>query len=110
MDAGHEDIKWPELQPDGQQVSTGLAVLNPSSTRRTGGAGIGEDDDDEDDWEEKPSFGSDSNVALSAGPGMAGRGLQSYEHQQAYGDAIPYHAGAGNAPYCESLSRHYLIQ
>ncbi|KAK4046584.1 hypothetical protein OIV83_005954 [Microbotryomycetes sp. JL201] len=54
LDNHDGDIKWPELQPDGQEVISGLATINPQKTRRTGGAGV-MDDDDDDEWDEKNS-------------------------------------------------------
>lgn len=102
LDHSHEDIKWPELQPDGQEVSTGLSVLNPQGTRRTGRAGVGDDEDDDEDWDdEKPSFGSEATSGL-AGRGMAGPG---YEQQQAHYGEIPYHGGGGaQGQYCKCAS------
>ncbi|GAA6016760.1 hypothetical protein JCM10207_003243 [Rhodosporidiobolus poonsookiae] len=38
------EIKWPELQADGQNVSTNTSTLRPLDTHRTGGAGVGDDD------------------------------------------------------------------
>lgn len=50
LDADGDDIRWPELQPDG---GGNLATLNPQGTRRTGGAGFAmEKDDDESDDED----------------------------------------------------------
>ncbi|KAL8278786.1 hypothetical protein RQP46_008855 [Phenoliferia psychrophenolica] len=45
IDDGADDIKWPELQPDGQTAAAGTSTLNPMGTRRTGGAGIEMDGD-----------------------------------------------------------------
>ncbi|GAA5837253.1 hypothetical protein JCM11251_004946 [Rhodosporidiobolus azoricus] len=38
-----EEIKWPELQADGQILSTNTSTLRPLDTHRTGGAGVGDD-------------------------------------------------------------------
>lgn len=38
-DARHDDIKWPELQPDGA-VPASSSTLNPLGTRRTGRSGV----------------------------------------------------------------------
>lgn len=48
LDDVHDDIKWPELQPDGQEVSASTSTINPLGTRPTGKAGVGDDDGSED--------------------------------------------------------------
>lgn len=40
LDDSGQEIKWPELQPEGQTISAQASTLNPLGTRRTGGAGI----------------------------------------------------------------------
>lgn len=48
------DIRWPQLQMDGQMVAAGASTLRPMGTRRTGGAGIemdgDKDEDNQSDW------------------------------------------------------------
>ncbi|GAA6005204.1 hypothetical protein JCM11491_002618 [Sporobolomyces phaffii] len=59
LDGGMDEIKWPELQPDGQNVSAGLSTLNPAATRRTGRAGIEMEKDDGSEWgDDSPRLGS----------------------------------------------------
>lgn len=89
LDNDHDEIKWPELQPDGQTVSTGLTTLNPSATRRTGGAGFemekdreeGEDGgdewgDDEDSRQRLRASTHEVNYLGNAGVGGGGGGSQ----------------------------------
>ncbi|GAA5821635.1 hypothetical protein JCM11251_000945 [Rhodosporidiobolus azoricus] len=71
LDNGHDEIKWPELQPDGQTVSPGLTTLNPQGTRRTGGAGF---------EMEKDRFGEDEE-----GDDAEGRGLHEVQYAGAAG-------------------------
>ncbi|GAA5934022.1 uncharacterized protein JCM15063_000534 [Sporobolomyces koalae] len=59
LDGDVDEIKWPELQPDGQTVSAGLSTLNPASTRRTGRAGIEmEKDEGSERSEDSPPLGA----------------------------------------------------
>ncbi|GAA5914707.1 uncharacterized protein JCM6883_001048 [Sporobolomyces salmoneus] len=58
LDDHVDEIKWPELQPDGQTVSTATSTLKPLDTHRTGGAGIG---DDGDDWDSSEPFMANNN-------------------------------------------------
>ena len=74
-----QDIKWPELAPDGQDVSSGLSTLNPLKARRTGGAGIG--DEDEDEWDEKPSMSRGDSGSVS---GMGHGGSDHFDHYQSH--------------------------
>lgn len=42
-----EEFKWPDLQPDGQTISTATSTLKPLETHRTMGThGVGDDGDD----------------------------------------------------------------
>lgn len=47
---GQDEIKWPQLQMEGQMVAAGASTLRPMGTRRTGGAGVGDDEDDRSEW------------------------------------------------------------
>ncbi|KAK4050655.1 hypothetical protein OIV83_003381 [Microbotryomycetes sp. JL201] len=47
LDDADDDIKWPELLPGGQEVSNQTSTINPLGTRRTNGAGVGDDGDSE---------------------------------------------------------------
>lgn len=58
LDENLDEIKWPELQPDGQTVSTNTSTLKPLDTHRTGGAGIG---DDGDEWDTSEPFMANNN-------------------------------------------------
>ncbi|KAK4049230.1 hypothetical protein OIO90_005519 [Microbotryomycetes sp. JL221] len=103
-DLDHDgDIKWPELQPDGQEVTSGLTTINPQKTRRTGGAGIMGDDDDEDDeayddsWEEKhATMGSQQHLPHGAALVTGTRGNRPQSQLDApYGEYYdPYAAGS----------------
>ncbi|GAA5928331.1 hypothetical protein JCM3775_000578 [Rhodotorula graminis] len=65
LDADGDDIRWPELQPDG---GANLATLNPQGTRRTGGAGFAmEKDHDDDDDDEFDDEGEDELDRKGAG-------------------------------------------
>ncbi|GAA5868945.1 hypothetical protein JCM16303_000313 [Sporobolomyces ruberrimus] len=58
LDQDVDEIKWPELQPDGQTVSAGLSTLNPAATRRTGRAGIEMEKDEGSEWgDDSPRLG-----------------------------------------------------
>ncbi|GAA6063731.1 hypothetical protein JCM10212_001632 [Sporobolomyces blumeae] len=107
-------IRWPELQPDGQTVSTNTSTLKPLDTHRTGGAGIG---DDGDEWDDSEPF-----MGGGAGAGMGDRRQSSgtllsmsqnreasyeqlamvdqggYASQQPHGHYDPF-LGASSAPY-----------
>jgi hypothetical protein len=48
LDNVNDEIKWPELQPDGQEVSASTSTINPLGTHPTGKAGVGDDDGSED--------------------------------------------------------------
>ncbi|GAA5921152.1 hypothetical protein JCM1841_001174, partial [Sporobolomyces salmonicolor] len=82
LDHNIDEIKWPELQPDGQTVSTGLSTLNPQGTRRTGGAGF----EMEKDREEGSEWGDES-------PRMGGMRGQNASFEQPYEQ--PYEAMYG---------------
>lgn len=72
LDDHVDEIKWPELQPDGQTVSTATSTLKPLDTHRTGGAGIG-DDGDEDDWDSsEPFMAAQASASAGAGAGAGG--------------------------------------
>ena len=59
IDDGADDIKWPELQPDGQTAAPNTSTLNPMGTRRTGGAGIEMDGDvSKEEYDSEMSTGS----------------------------------------------------
>lgn len=80
LDNDHDEIRWPELQPDGQTVSTGLSTLNPQGTRRTGGAGIAMekdgdfDDDDDDELDRKGGAAGAGEWPVEASPRLGGGG------------------------------------
>ncbi|GAA5932531.1 uncharacterized protein JCM15063_001251 [Sporobolomyces koalae] len=67
LDDSLDEIKWPELQPDGQNVSTATSTLKPLDTHRTGGAGIGDDGDDWDSSEPFMANGNHSQGVLAGG-------------------------------------------
>lgn len=99
MDNGGEEIKWPELQPDGAYPPT--STLNPMGTRRTGGAGIemsGMGDHD-DEWDSRDDTAY-SSAAGSSGDGRGswynnGRGGAgaSVEHLANYGAQMGVNSG-----------------
>ncbi|GAA5887966.1 hypothetical protein JCM5296_001515 [Sporobolomyces johnsonii] len=110
LDHNIDEIKWPELQPDGQTVSTGLSTLNPQGTRRTGGAGfeMEKDRDDGSEWgDESPRLGGMRGQNASFEQpyeqpyeamygGQAGVGGQQQQQRGSYYD--PY-LGPTAAPY-----------
>jgi hypothetical protein len=69
-DVGDDEIKWPEFQ----QVS-GTSVLNPSNTRQTGLAGIGDETEEYDGpstaTSYDPSAGSSNRASNQPGYGAA---------------------------------------
>ncbi|KAI5474466.1 hypothetical protein MNV49_003241 [Pseudohyphozyma bogoriensis] len=100
-----EEIKWPELQPDGQTVSASTSTLNPLGTRRTGGAGIGDDDGEMSEWggeKEGTMFGRGMGVGPNHNP--VGR-RESYEQLGMYDS--PSQTGAYYDPYLGASSAPY---
>ncbi|GAA5909632.1 uncharacterized protein JCM6883_004580 [Sporobolomyces salmoneus] len=104
LDGNMDEIKWPELQPDGQTVSSGLATLNPAATRRTGRAGIEMEKDEGSEW-------GDDSPRLGKRPDGTNEG-QYFDHPSAYevnynghgsqrGSYYddPYHGPGGATPY-----------
>lgn len=80
LDDGDEmdEIKWPDLLPDGQEISAATTTLMPLQTHRTGGAGVGDDDDQDgggmrySDGDLSGLRGSGEGFAFGpAGPGAA---------------------------------------
>lgn len=101
LDENLDEIKWPELQPDGQTVSAGLSTLNPAATRRTGGAGFEMEKDDASEW-------GDESPRLGVRPGV--NETQYFDQPYEYSG----NAGVGNGnngggsqrgSYCTSYSR-----
>lgn len=90
LDDGGDDIKWPELQPDGQTTAANTSTLNPMGTRRTGGAGIEMDGDGKD---ESDAYAGSMYYSQEHATG-------SYEQVGVYGNQ----GGPGGA-YCAS---HFL--
>ncbi|GAA6053622.1 hypothetical protein JCM3770_001562 [Rhodotorula araucariae] len=45
IDDDDVEFKWPELQPDGQTISTNTSTLKPLETHRSGAHGVGDDGD-----------------------------------------------------------------
>jgi len=81
LDDDDANIKWPELQRDGE-------TLNPSATHRTGGAGIemGERRGS-DEWDaQEPFFPPQHDGRMSPGPGMGYAGDGGHH----YNPAAPY--------------------
>ncbi|GAA5885266.1 hypothetical protein JCM16303_005978 [Sporobolomyces ruberrimus] len=66
LDDNVDEIKWPELQPDGQTVSMATSTLRPLDTHRTGGAGIG---DDGDEWDSSEPFMANGTAGGAGGMG-----------------------------------------
>ncbi|GAA5995046.1 hypothetical protein JCM5350_004223 [Sporobolomyces pararoseus] len=64
LDDNIDEIRWPELSPDSQTVSTNTSTLRPLDTHRTGGAGIG---DDGDDWDSSEPFMAPGGAGGGAG-------------------------------------------
>lgn len=65
-----DDIKWPDLLPDGQEISSTTSTLKPLDTHRTNGAGVG------DDGMTEYGGGGGGDIGFSGGPGRgSGDGL-----------------------------------
>ncbi|GAA5888007.1 hypothetical protein JCM5296_001532 [Sporobolomyces johnsonii] len=108
IDDAELEIKWPELQPDGQTISTNTSTLKPLDTHRTGGAGIGDEGSEWDDQEEPYMAGGNRH---STGTMLSMGGLQqsrnaSYEQLAMADQAYSHNAGvydpflgASSAPY-----------
>lgn len=96
LDDDGDEIRWPELQPDGQTIAAGASTLNPLGTRRTGRAGVEMSERDGSEW------GGDGDVS---GGGLGGAQYHSrassYEPVQ-YSDNPNGSAGPEGA-YCQSL-------
>ncbi|ORY84682.1 hypothetical protein BCR35DRAFT_303000 [Leucosporidium creatinivorum] len=100
LDDDAEDIKWPELQPDGQEISASTSTLNPLGTRRTGGAGVEMGDGSE--------FGDEMSHAGMGGGAMSMHARQpsyeqlamaDYSHQAGPQGVYDPYLGASAAPY-----------
>lgn len=100
LDDEGEDIKWPELQPDGQEISASTSTLNPLGTRRTGGAGVEMGDGSEFGDEMSHSGMSGGAISMHARqPSYEQLAMADYSHQTgAQGVYDPY-LGASAAPY-----------
>lgn len=125
LDSGGDDIRWPELQPDGLN---NLTTLNPQGTRRTGGAGFAmekdrDDDDDEDDDGELDRKGAggmggewsvEGSPRIGAGVGTYGMGHNASEaaffegqgrhspYDGVYGQPLQQGQHDGQTSYCAS--------
>ncbi len=90
LDDDDANIKWPELQRDGE------GPLNPSATHRTGGAGIemGERRGS-DEWNaQEPFFPPQHDGRMSPAPGAAGYGAGA---GHSYSGSYDPYLGAGGA-------------
>ncbi|BGP19283.1 hypothetical protein JCM10213_008198 [Rhodosporidiobolus nylandii] len=100
-----DELRWPDLQPDGQTVSPGLTTLNPAGTKRTGGAGFEMEKDlhDEDggsEWGGSPRVNGGAGYEVPYG-GQAGGQRGSY-YDPYPGTAPPpndAYLGPSAAPY-----------
>ncbi|KAK4703635.1 hypothetical protein P7C70_g2583, partial [Phenoliferia sp. Uapishka_3] len=93
LDDTGDEIKWPELQPDGQTTAANTSTLNPLGTRRTGGAGFDMDGD-----EVKGEYHDDIGGGNGGGLYYDERANGSYEQVGTYGNQ------AGGGAYCFTLS------
>lgn len=103
LDDTVNEIKWPELNPDGQTVSSHAATLNPLATRRTGGAGIEMKGDGTDsEWDDAASVNRFAAVSsgdvVYGGPGAGA----SYNYMPVGYGASP--SMPRPPQYCESGS------
>ncbi|GAA5964065.1 hypothetical protein JCM21900_005151 [Sporobolomyces salmonicolor] len=108
IDDAELEIKWPELQPDGQTISTSTSTLKPLDTHRTAGAGIGDEGSEWGDQEEPYMAGGNRH---STGTLLGLGALQHYRNasyeQLAMADQVYSHnagvydpfLGASSAPY-----------
>ncbi|KDE07753.1 hypothetical protein, variant 1 [Microbotryum lychnidis-dioicae p1A1 Lamole] len=81
------EIRWPELNPDGQEVSANTSTLYPLGTTRTGGAGI-EMESDKSEWGDEMDYATHERNALNAIPGREAylaRGPTLHARQMSYG-------------------------
>ncbi|GAA5841551.1 hypothetical protein JCM3766R1_003984 [Sporobolomyces carnicolor] len=111
LDDHMDEIKWPELQPDGQNVSAGLSTLNPAATRRTGRAGIEMEKDDGSEWgDDSPRLGvrPDANDSqyFDHPPSSYEVAYTSNGSQRGSYYDDPYH-GQGTMPYPPPPSSGY---
>ena len=95
IEDGRDEIKWPELQPDGQNVSAATSTLNPMGTRRTGGAGMEMGERGEREDREESQWGDGE---------MASQGNEYYDHHDPGYDQSGYGSGHGGSSYCTFLS------
>ncbi|TNY18213.1 hypothetical protein DMC30DRAFT_69406 [Rhodotorula diobovata] len=103
LDSGGDDIRWPELQPDGPNS---LATLNPQGTRRTGGAGFAmekdrDDDDDEDDdgeLDRKGAEGMGGEWSVEGSPRI-GAGVGTYGMGHNASEAAFFEGQGRHSPY-----------
>ncbi|GAA6032991.1 hypothetical protein JCM8097_000087 [Rhodosporidiobolus ruineniae] len=98
LDYTKDELRWPELNHDGQTVDPGLSTLNPQGTRRTGGAGFAMEKDRDDDevgseWGDSPKVGGGAAVV---GVGMhGGNGSEYFEERAPYEVAYAGQPGMG---------------
>ncbi|KAM0791752.1 hypothetical protein ACM66B_004019 [Microbotryomycetes sp. NB124-2] len=105
LDEAEGDIKWPELLPGGQEVSNSTSTINPLGTRRTNGAGIG-DDGDSEFGDDLKGAGFGGGAATALGPGsFRPSASQEYLVSQGPGAMVdPYHRRNESAD--SSLQQH----
>ncbi|KAK4055039.1 hypothetical protein OIO90_003380 [Microbotryomycetes sp. JL221] len=97
LDEADDNIKWPELLPGGQEVSAQTSTLNPLGTRRTDGAGVGDDGDEDefgDDLKDARSASHYENGAGSGAGGVVGLVPNTFRHSTA---SQEYLVGASGA-------------
>lgn len=106
-DGDIDEIKWPDLLPDGQDISATTTTLMPLSTHRTNGAGVGDDGMTEYGGEGGGSGAGRSMSGVYA-PVSDGRrqSTATLLSQQGYHD--PYANGTSFADYSRQASYEQL--
>lgn len=110
-----DDIKWPDLLPDGQEISATTSTLKPLDTHRTNGAGVGDDGMTEYGGEAGSGGGDPRMYGFAGGPVGGVYAPVSDERrassatllsQRAYHD--PYAAGTSFADHSRQASYEQL--
>ncbi|BGP50798.1 hypothetical protein JCM10450v2_006724 [Rhodotorula kratochvilovae] len=91
IDDDDVEFKWPELQPDGQTISTNTSTLKPLETHRSGAHGIG------DDGDALSSYGGPAGDVRAAGALYAPADARDPHAHGGYAD--PYASHSRQASY-----------
>ncbi|KAK4696441.1 hypothetical protein P7C70_g8380, partial [Phenoliferia sp. Uapishka_3] len=96
LDDDGDEIRWPELQPDGQTMAAGASTLNPLGTRRREGAGV--EMSERDEWGGDGSGGGNGGDVYNNSP--YGNSQDALYEPVQYSDS-PAGRPVGDPAYCK---------